>query len=191
MTSAEAHQDKRLMLSLSALVRAPAKCAFAPILKIGGKTGWYYANWLWHFRGSVDQLLGGVGMSRGRKDDERVEPGDVIDCWRVENIDQDCRLRLVAEMRLPGRAWLEFEVAPQGDMSLIRQTATFDAVGLVGLLYWYGLYPIHRIIFVGMLRRIARAAEAFVPACEGSAGPSQPSAGLLSTQRQDGPIPRL
>lgn len=167
MTPAEASQDKRLMLSLSALVRAPAKCAFAPIQKIGGKTGWYYANWLWHFRGSVDQLLGGVGMRRGRRDSEQAEPGDAIDCWRVETIEQDCRLRLVAEMRLPGRAWLEFEVAPRGEKSIIRQTATFDAVGLAGLLYWYGLYPVHRIIFAGMLRRIARTAEALAPAWEG------------------------
>ena len=97
-------------------------------------------------------------MRRGRPDAERLQVGDALDCWRVEAIEPDRRLRLAAEMRLPGRAWLEFEVTGDGDGSLIRQTATFDAVGLAGLAYWYLVLPLHRIVFAGMLRAIGRAA---------------------------------
>ncbi|MCZ7636491.1 MAG: DUF2867 domain-containing protein [Verrucomicrobia bacterium] len=104
---------------------------------------------------------GGVGMRRGRRDPEHLEPGDVVDCWRVELIEPPQRLRLAAEMRLPGRAWLEFEVTPAegGQGSVIRQTATFDPVGLAGLAYWYALYPVHELVFRGMLRGIARNAS--------------------------------
>jgi len=85
-------------------------------------------------------------------------PGDVLDCWRVEALEPPRRLRLVAEMKLPGRAWLEFSVAPEGAGSRLRQVATFDPVGLGGLAYWYGVWPLHELVFRGMLRGIARAA---------------------------------
>jgi hypothetical protein len=134
---------------------APAD-AMAPIRRIGGDAGWYVADWLWRVRGFLDLLVGGAGMRRGRRDPEHVRVGDPLDFWRVEAYEPDRLLRLQAEMRLPGRAWLQFEVEPDGEGSLVRQTAIFDPVGLLGLAYWYGLYPFHRVLFAGMLREIAR-----------------------------------
>ena len=133
---------------------APA-AAFAPIRRIGGDNGWYYGDRLWRLRGLVDLLLGGVGMNRGRRDAERLAEGDVLDCWRVEAYEPNVRLRLAAEMRVPGRAWLQFDVSPyDGGRSTIRQTAIFDAAGLWGRLYWHALYPIHVLLFRGLLRSI-------------------------------------
>jgi hypothetical protein len=137
---------------------APAK-TFAAVERIGGAVGWHYANWLWTLRGWLDLLMGGVGMRRGRRDPERLRVGDTLDCWRVESIQPDQRLRLAAEMKLPGRAWLEFDVQPDGNGARLRQTATFDPLGLWGLAYWYGVWPLHQLVFAGMLRGLARAAE--------------------------------
>lgn len=138
-------------------VDAPPERAFAAIRRLGGSNGWYYGNWLWRVRGRLDLLAGGVGMKRGRRHPEELEVGEPLDCWRVEACDAG-RLVLSAEMKLPGRAWLEFEVTPDGRGSLIRQTAVFDPVGLLGLAYWYAVLPLHELIFAGMLRGIAKAA---------------------------------
>ena len=149
----------RLVDSRTVSVSIPPEQAFAPIQRIGGKTGWYFGTWLWHLRGFLDLLVGGVGIRRGRRDPVNLAVGDALDFWRVEAIEPDRLLRLRAEMKVPGRAWLEFEVR-QGDeagTSTIRQTAEFDPVGLFGLCYWYALFPIHQIVFGGMLRRIAKA----------------------------------
>jgi hypothetical protein len=108
-------------------------------------------------RGFVDLVLGGVGVRRGRSGADVLRVGDTIDFWRVERFEPNHLLRLVAEMKLPGRAWLEFEVKGNNSVSTIRQTAIFDPVGLLGRLYWYALYPFHRLIFGGMLRRIVVA----------------------------------
>jgi hypothetical protein len=140
-------------------VAAGPGAAFAPIRRIGGRNGWYYATWLWHLRGFLDLLVGGIGVRRGRRDPEILQPGDTIDWWRVEAIEPDRRLFLRAEMKLPGRAWLEFRVEPAEAMTSITQTAIFDPVGLLGLVYWYGIYPLHRLVFRGMLGGIKRAAE--------------------------------
>ncbi len=135
--------------------------AFIPIERIGGQTGWYYGNWLWRLRGFIDLLVGGVGMRRGRRDRYHLHVGDTVDCWRVEAIVPDRRLRLQAEMKVPGRAWLELEVTcHDGGGSSIRQTAIFDPIGIAGRAYWVVLYPLHRLIFSGMLRGIAAAATA-------------------------------
>jgi uncharacterized protein YbjT (DUF2867 family) len=150
----------RLIDSRAVRVEVPAAAAFAPIRRIGGQTGWYWGNWLWTIRGWLDLLIGGVGMRRGRRDPSTIEAGDTIDCWRVESYEPDRRLRLAAEMKLPGRAWLDFEVEPDAGGSLIRQTAIFDPVGLSGLAYWYAVWPLHQMVFGGMLREIARAANA-------------------------------
>jgi len=122
----------RLVDSRATHVAASPAKAFAIVERIGGEAGWHYANWLWTLRGWLDLLLGGVGMRRGRRDAERLRVGDALDCWRVESIHSGQRLRLGAEMKLPGRAWLEFDVQPDGDGSLLRQTATFDPLGLGG-----------------------------------------------------------
>jgi hypothetical protein len=139
-------------------VQRGPETAFRPIAQIGGGAGWYYGNQLWRLRGLIDLAVGGPGLRRGRRDPATVRVGDTLDFWRVEAIEPGRLLRLAAEMRLPGRAWLQFEVTPENGGSLIRQTALFDPIGLGGLLYWYGLWGIHQLVFAGMLRSIARAA---------------------------------
>jgi uncharacterized protein YbjT (DUF2867 family) len=136
----------------------PAAAAFAPIRRIGGAAGWYAYDWLWRLRGFLDLLSGGVGVRRGRPDPEHPRVGDTIDWWRVEAYEPDRLLRLRAEMRLPGRAWLEFAVEPTATGCVIQQTAIFDPTGLAGLLYWYGIYPLHAAVFRGMLTGLAREA---------------------------------
>jgi uncharacterized protein YbjT (DUF2867 family) len=133
--------------------------AFAPIQRIGAKTGWYYGNWLWALRGWLDLLAGGVGMRRGRAHPEILAVGDVVDFWRVEGFSPDGYLRLRAEMKVPGVAWLEFHVSETETGSRIRQKATFQADPLAGRLYWYAISPLHQFVFGGMLRNIARAAH--------------------------------
>jgi lipocalin/uncharacterized protein YbjT (DUF2867 family)/ligand-binding SRPBCC domain-containing protein len=140
-----------------AVVDAPPAQAFAPIRRIGGGTGWYFGDALWRLRGWVDRWFGGAGMPRHRRDPDVCAVGDVIDGWRVEAYEPDRLLRLAAGLKLPGRGWLEFRVAPLGDgeRSLIRQTAMFDARGVAGRLYWYAVLPLHALIFRGLIRRIA------------------------------------
>jgi uncharacterized protein YbjT (DUF2867 family) len=135
----------------------PPARAFEPIARIGGDNGWYYGNWLWRLRGFLDLLVGGAGLRRGRRDPEALSPGDTLDFWRVERIEPNRLLRLSAEMKVPGRAWIQFEVEGNEDRSTIRQTAVFDPDGLLGLTYWYALYPLHNLVFRGMLRAISRA----------------------------------
>lgn len=147
---------RRLIDSRVAWSPLPPARAFAPIRQIGGERGWYFADGLWKLRGLLDLIVGGVGLRRGRRDADSIRVGDTIDCWRVEAFEPDHRLRLLAEMRLPGRAWLEFEVQPKGAGSEVRQTAIYDPVGLAGLAYWYLVYPLHQIVFAGMLRGIIR-----------------------------------
>jgi uncharacterized protein YbjT (DUF2867 family) len=146
----------RLVDSRTLSVANTPTAAFAPILRIGGNTGWYAWNWLWRLRGNLDLIFGGAGMRRGRLSETHLRVGDTVDFWRVERVEANL-LRLVAEMKLPGRAWLEFEVTGGGSSATIRQTATFDPVGLLGRAYWYALYPLHQLVFSGMLRGIARA----------------------------------
>jgi hypothetical protein len=146
----------RLVDSRSACVPVAASEAFRPIQRIGGPTGWYYGAALWRLRGVLDLLVGGVGLRRGRRDPNALVPGDTVDFWRVEAVEPNRLLRLAAEMKLPGRAWLQFEVEPDAGGSVLRQTAIFDPVGLTGLLYWYALYPVHQLVFAGMLRGITR-----------------------------------
>ncbi len=147
----------RLVDSRSVHVDAPAAAAFAPIRTIGGSRGYYWGDWLWRLRGFIDLLAGGVGMRRGRSDPDTTAVGDTIDFWRVVAYEPDRRLLLAAEMKLPGRAWLEYEVEPDDRGATIRQTAIFDPIGLAGLAYWYGIYPLHRLVFAGTLRGIAAA----------------------------------
>ncbi len=137
-------------------VSANCQQVFAVIERIGGKNGWYFANWLWRFRGFLDLLVGGVGMRRGRRDPDRLKVGDVVDCWRVEQYEAHKHLRLSSEMKLPGRAWLDYEVKTTQNGCMITQTALFDPVGLSGLLYWYLVWPLHQLVFTGMLRGIAK-----------------------------------
>lgn len=133
--------------------------AFEAIQRIGGATGWYYADRLWRVRGFADLLVGGVGMRRGRRHPVDITPGDALDFWRVEAFEPGRLLRLRAEMKVPGSAWLQFRVESDGDGAVIRQTAFFDPKGVAGRIYWWVLAPAHQLVFPGMLRRIAAAAE--------------------------------
>ncbi len=135
----------------------PAR-AFAAIERIGGKHGWYACDWLWTLRGWMDRAIGGPGMSRGRRDPDKLVTGDVLDCWQVELCEPPRRLRLAAEMKMPGRGWLEFEVVPRDGDVTIHQTAVFDPRGLGGLVYWYAIWPLHELVFRNMLAGIVRRA---------------------------------
>lgn len=149
----------RLIHSAAVDLPVGPEAAFAPIRRIGGVRGWYFGDWMWRLRGLADMVLGGVGMNRGRRDPENLAAGDVLDCWRVDICEPNVRLRLAAEMKMPGRGWLEFDVTLRdGGGSRVRQTAVFDPSGLWGRFYWHALYPIHVLLFGGLLRSIARRA---------------------------------
>lgn len=149
----------RIVDSRAVSVNCSTDRAFRPIRRIGGATGWYYGDWLWKVRGFVDLLVGGVGVRRGRRDPEQLQVGDAVDFWRVEAFEKNKKLLLAAEMKLPGRAWLEFTVEDKAEATLIRQTAIFDPIGVAGLMYWYLLYPLHKIMFGKMLDAIAASCQ--------------------------------
>ncbi len=142
------------------LVEGTAEQLWPAVVGIGGKTGWYYADWLWHIRGWIDRLIGGPGLGRGRRDPSEVRPGDALDFWRVLAVEPGHRLKLVAEMKVPGEAVLELVLTECTDGTTeVRQCARFKPQGLLGLLYWYSVLPLHNLVFVGMLKGIARASE--------------------------------
>jgi hypothetical protein len=133
---------------------------FAAVSSLGGERGWLYMDWAWRVRGMLDRLIGGVGLRRGRRDPKVLRVGDALDFWRVEAIEPGRMLRLRAEMKVPGNAWLQFDVAPaRNGGSVLRQSAFFAPHGLSGWLYWYALYPIHSLIFSGLIERVARSAD--------------------------------
>lgn len=141
------------------VVAADARSVFRSFAGLGGERGWLYMNWAWELRGFFDKLIGGVGLRRGRRHPDEVRVGDALDFWRVEEVVPDRLLRLRAEMLVPGKAWLQFDVTPRDDGgSLLTQTAFFASKGLAGWLYWYALYPVHAFIFSGMIRRVAQRA---------------------------------
>ncbi len=142
-------------------VAAESEAVFRGFCSLGGARGWLYMDWAWQLRGRIDRLCGGVGMRRGRRHPVVLRVGDALDFWRVEAVEPGRLVRLRAEMRVPGRAWLEFRSEPAADGgTLLTQTAYFEPKGLGGLLYWYLLYPIHGFIFSGMIRGIAARAAA-------------------------------
>ncbi len=130
--------------------------AFIPIESIGGAHGYYCCNWLWRLRGILDLFVGGVGFRRGRRDPHHLKAGEVVDFWRVEEIRAPHFLRLRAEMKVPGKAWLEFYVEPHSEGSKITQRAVFEPSGFLGMAYWYLLYPLHHFVFKGLLRGIEK-----------------------------------
>ncbi|HVU36310.1 MAG TPA: SDR family oxidoreductase [Opitutaceae bacterium] len=147
-------------------VRASPERVFEAICSLGGDEGWPAGNFLWQLRGLMDRMIGGTGMRRGRRRPKELLVGDPVDFWRVEALESAHLLRLHAEMKLPGRAWLQFEVLPDADGSRVEQTAFFEPRGLPGYLYWYTVLPLHRFVFPGLidaLKRKAEAAEAIAP----------------------------
>ncbi len=134
----------------------PSSEVWDNIRAIGGQRGWYYGSWLWKLRGYLDKLVGGIGLRRGRTHPTDIHAGDALDFWRVLSIDHSGqRLLLFAEMKLPGEAWLEFDIRKEGEREVLYQTATFRPHGLFGRLYWYGVLPFHFFVFNGMIRNLA------------------------------------
>jgi len=139
-------------------VAAPSERVFAEVERLGGDGGWPYANLLWRIRGLMDRIVGGVGMRLGRRDPDHLRVGDALDFWRVEEVRRPSLLRLRAEMKVPGRAWLQYEVGEVAGGSQLVQTAFFEPKGLPGLAYWYLLYPVHGLIFRGTVRVLSERA---------------------------------
>jgi uncharacterized protein YbjT (DUF2867 family) len=148
---------RRMVSSRVVRVNRRANAAFVPIQDIGGQTGWYGVDWFWRLRGLVDERRGGIGCRRGRRHPHELAVGDPVDFWRVECLEPGRRLLLAAEMRIPGRLWLDFDVEPDAEGAHIRQTTIFDPAGYLGLAYWYLLYPLHHRVFAAMLRGLQRA----------------------------------
>ncbi|UCC32395.1 MAG: SDR family oxidoreductase [Phycisphaerales bacterium] len=151
------YEDRRTIM-----VDAPPQRVFEAVCRIGGRQGYYSANWLWQVRGWMDRIVGGPGLHRGRRDPDRITVGSVIDFWRVSRLEPEKRLHLRAEMKVPGEALLEFEVSAgdgSSDTSRLTQTARFKPAGLPGIVYWLGIIPLHNIVFGGMIDGIRRAAE--------------------------------
>ena len=126
---------------------------------IGGEHGWFGSGWLWYLRGLIDRFFGGVGLRRGRRDPQHLRVGDSLDFWRVEELEKEKKLRLYAEMILPGKAWLEFSLEERDGKTLVTQDALFEPRGLGGQIYWYVVSPFHFFIFPTMLRNIEKAAR--------------------------------
>ena len=140
-------------------IEAPDWAVFRAVCRVGGGHGWYAANWLWRIRGWIDLLVGGPGLRRGRRDPETVGYGEALDFWRVVGLERDRRLALRAEMKLPGEALIEFRIEARGKRQCtLQQRALFHPRGLLGLLYWYAVAPLHHIVFRGMLLGIQREA---------------------------------
>ena len=154
------YEDRR-----EAVVAAPTAAVWEVIEGIGGDRGWYSLPLAWAARGWLDRLVGGVGLRRGRRDPRRLRIGDALDFWRVEEIEPGRLLRLRAEMRLPGLAWLELSVEDAGGgRSRYRQRALFHPRGLPGHLYWRSVAPFHGIVFADMAHNMAGEAAARAPA---------------------------
>jgi hypothetical protein len=132
---------------------------FRSYAAIGGKRGWLYMDWAWSMRGWLDKAVGGVGLRRGRRLPDEIRAGDSLDFWRVEEVEKDRLLRLRAEMKVPGKAWLQFKSVPQDGKTLLTVTAYFAPHGVWGNLYWYAMWPFHKFIFDGLTREIASRAR--------------------------------
>jgi uncharacterized protein YbjT (DUF2867 family)/uncharacterized protein YndB with AHSA1/START domain len=153
-------QEGMITEQRSRVVVAPPEQVFRVFTGLGGARGWLYLNRAWQVRGFMDRLFGGVGLRRGRRDPDDLRVGDALDFWRVEAVEPGRLLRLRAEMKVPGKAWLQFEASPHANGgSRLVQTAFFAPRGLAGWLYWYALYPVHALIFSGLVDRVAAAAS--------------------------------
>ncbi len=146
--------------SYSLITNKDAPSLFKSICKIGGREGWFNGNWIWRLRGGIDRVLLGVGLVRGRKSYSTLKINDVIDFWRIEDIQGNRRLLLRAEMKLPGKAWLEFNLKEENDKRRLNVTAYYDTHSLFGRLYWYICLPFHYFIFHNLIKEIERRSNA-------------------------------
>lgn len=141
-------------------INSPIEQVWKVVSRVGGNTGWYYGNWLWRIRGTLDKLIGGVGLRRGRRDPNKLMLGDAVDFWRVSVVKKESHLALVAEMKLPGKAILEFHLkSTENRKTILQQHARFFPKGALGILYWYLSMPFHLFLFPGMIKRIAEFAQ--------------------------------
>lgn len=175
-------EDERGLIreSRSATVHRSPMDVYNFVQSLGGEKGWLYMSSMWHLRGAMDSLIGGVGLRRGRRSPYSVRIGDAVDWWRVEVAEPGRQLRLRAEMKVPGRAWLQFDIEPADDSDtqcVLTQTALFEPRGLFGLLYWYALYPVHKVMFKGMVRAIREQLE--------SGQTSEAASNGIPTKKQD------
>ncbi len=143
------------------MTKASPHSVFKSFTSIGGDKGWLAWNWAWKLRGLIDQIVGGPGLNRGRRNPQDLRIGEALDFWRVEDLVEDSYVLLRAEMKVPGRAWLRFEAVPEGEETRLVQTAMFEPFGFFGILYWYSMFPVHTFLFGQMADRIALGAEAF------------------------------
>ena len=158
--SPKLHDEEGLIREIRTLhVNAVPEVVFREFTSLGGQRGWLKWEFAWKIRGLIDRLVGGPGLRRGRRNPHEVRPGDAIDFWRVEAVEPPNLLRLHAEMKVPGNAWIEWEAYPEGTGSRLVQTAFFSSKGLGGFLYWYGLYPVHSAIFRALAKAIGTGAE--------------------------------
>jgi len=140
-------------------VATPADAVYRSFAQLGGARGWLYMDWAWSLRGWMDKAIGGVGLRRGRRHPDEIRTGESLDFWRVEIVEKNRLMRLRAEMKVPGKAWLEFQSQPQEDKTLLTVTAYFDPHGLPGFLYWYAMFPFHKFIFKGLTRGLVSRAR--------------------------------
>jgi len=155
-------EDKEGMIRIAHVlaIEAPAAAVFRVFSGIGGARGWFYGQWLWYLKAFQDRLVGGIGLRRGRRHPDVIHQGEALDSWRVERVINDRLMLLRAEMRLPGKGWLQMEAVPHGERSCtLRLTAYFEPHGLFGNLYWYGLYPVHALMFRGLAMEIMKRAR--------------------------------
>ncbi len=152
----ELQTKPRYTASYSLITAKSAASLFSSICKVGGKEGWFHSNWLWRLRGGIDRIFLGVGTARGRKSRFSLKVNDVIDFWRVEDLKNNKKLLLRAEMKLPGRAWLEFNITEEDDKRVLNITAYYDATGILGKAYWYSCLPFHHLIFYNLIKQIEK-----------------------------------
>ena len=143
-------------VTYSLITDKDAPSLFGSICKIGGREGWFQGNWIWRLRGGIDRVLLGVGSARGRKSYSTLKVNDVIDFWRIEDMQKNRRLLLRAEMKLPGKAWLEFNLKEEENKRVLNVTAYYDTRSLFGKVYWYTCLPFHRFIFYNLIREIEK-----------------------------------
>jgi uncharacterized protein YndB with AHSA1/START domain len=141
------------------VVNASPEAVYQVFTRLGGKRGWFNLNWVWEMRGFLDRMVGGVGFRRGRRDPDELQLGDALDFWRVETLEPGQLLRLRTEMKMPGKAWLQWQVTPrEKKKAFLTQTTFFAPKGLMGWLYWYAAYPLHKLIFRKLIDQITNRA---------------------------------
>jgi uncharacterized protein YbjT (DUF2867 family) len=158
MKLSELGSDPSYTAAFSIFSDKPAQALFRAVCQVGGKAGWFHNSWMWRARGGLDRILFGVGSQRGRKSASRLHVNDVIDFWRVEDLQENERLLLRSEMKMPGRAWLKFTVKEEEGSRVLSVTAYFDARGIFGRIYWYIFWPFHLSIFQGLIQQIEQRA---------------------------------